>query len=169
MLPAKPSRSSCQYWCYCSRCSWTSTPLSEQSLFWLFRLSGDFSLGGTTSFRALYPLGPLPLGAFCPFGGPLPFWGPFALHDLLLFESFRLFGSFGVLFLLPAAGTGEVLRSVKSETGKSPEWLNVKTSHEVRSAEWGDWAIFTRGLREIFQSLISQTWGPPLLLGTNIR
>ena len=71
----------------------------------------------------------------------MPFWVPFALHDLLLFESFRLFGSFGVLFLLPAAGTGEVLRSVKSETGKSPEWLSVKTSqspHEVRSAEWGD-------------------------------
>ena len=40
--------------------------LSEKSLFWLFRLSEDFSLGGTISFGALYPLGPLNLGAFCP-------------------------------------------------------------------------------------------------------
>ena len=68
--------------------------LSEQSLFWLFRLSGDFSLGGTVSFGALYPMGhftlwgPLPLGSFCP-------QGPFALHDLLLFGSFRLFRTFG--------------------------------------------------------------------------
>ena len=98
--------------------------LSEQSLFWLFRLSGDFSLGGTISFGALYPLGhftlwgPLTLGAFCP-------QGHFALHDLLLFGSFfsqgpfafrgyqgsstfwviQIFGNFWILFLLPAAGT----------------------------------------------------------------
>ena len=40
--------------------------LSEWSLFWLFRLSGDFSLGGTVSFGALYPMGTLPFGVLCP-------------------------------------------------------------------------------------------------------
>ena len=46
--------------------------LSEYSLFWLFRLSEDFSLVGTIFFGALYPLRPfalrgfLPLGALCP-------------------------------------------------------------------------------------------------------
>ena len=71
---------------------------SEQSLFWLFRLSEDFSLWGTTSFRALYPLGPfalrgpLPLGAICP-QGSFTFW------------VIQMFGDFWVLFLLPAAGT----------------------------------------------------------------
>ena len=46
-----------------------------------------------------------------------------------------------------------VLRSVKSETGKislRPRVKIAQSPHEARSAEWGDWAIFTRGLREIF-------------------
>ena len=50
--------------------------LSELSPFRTFRLSVDFSLGGTMSFVALYPL------------------EPFALHYLLLFGSFILFGTF---------------------------------------------------------------------------
>ena len=32
-----------------------------------------------------------------------------------------------------------------------------QSPHEARSAEWGDWLIFTFGLQEIFQSPISQT------------
>ena len=33
----------------------------------------------------------------------------------------------------------------------------AQSPHEALRASWGDWLIFTLGLREIFQSPISQT------------
>ena len=37
-----------------------------------------------------------------------------------------------------------------SKISRRPSVKISQSPHEARSAEWGDWAIFTRGLREIF-------------------
>ena len=63
-----------------------------------------------------------------------------------------------ILWLYPVVM--EVLRSVKSETGKislRPHVKIAQSPHSALRASWGDWLIFTFGLREIFQSPISQT------------
>ena len=63
-----------------------------------------------------------------------------------------------ILWLYPVVM--EVLRSVKSETGKislRPRVKIAQSPHSALRASWGDWLVFTLGLREIFQSPISQT------------
>ena len=63
-----------------------------------------------------------------------------------------------ILWLYPVVM--EFLRSVKSETEKNlpqASRKNSSVSHETLRASWGDWLIFMLGLREIFQSPISQT------------
>ena len=63
-----------------------------------------------------------------------------------------------ILWLYPVVM--EVLRSVKSETGKislRPRVKIAQSPHLALRASWGDWLVFTLGLREIFQSPISQT------------
>ena len=51
------------------------------------------------------------------------------------------FGVYGQKYV--KGWTGEVLRSVKSETGKSPEWPSMKLASLPMRHKWGDRAIFT--------------------------
>ena len=71
-----------------------------------------------------------------------------------------------LLFKVPNCSGPQVCEIGDWKISRRPSVKISQSPHEARSAEWGDWAIFTRGLREIFQSPISQTWGPPLLQGT---